>query len=251
MRYVYNIFRPNCWHTGSGTVANHMAFPHWWCHKVKPWILHEWGGGAIVLPLTSAMWRSWFPCPPLFVGVHIFQETLWNTNKRGNLRGDIPSHRRRTSVLCVEVNSDLSSARWPRCSTTKFVDSVISFWTNCRQWPCNGILLLWLITICTVTKDIVTWRLKAGIVKPEEKSIARQRLGKHVSSTTPIIGNIGERRCFLLDPPQGYITRTPGQLRWWLKNRERELRSGSSVVKERVRLWREDFTCAEATVRLI
>jgi hypothetical protein len=36
----------------------------------------------------------------------------------------------------------------------------------------------------------ITGRLKAGIVEPEENSIARQRLGKHVSSTTPNNGNI-------------------------------------------------------------
>jgi hypothetical protein len=31
---------------------------------------------------------------------------------------------------------------------------------------------------------IVTWRLKAGKVKPEDMSIARQRLGKQVSTAT-------------------------------------------------------------------
>jgi hypothetical protein len=31
---------------------------------------------------------------------------------------------------------------------------------------------------------IVTWRLKAEIVEPEETSLARQRLGKHVPSET-------------------------------------------------------------------
>jgi hypothetical protein len=32
--------------------------------------------------------------------------------------------------------------------------------------------------------DIVTWRPKAGIVEPQETSIARQRLGKHVPAET-------------------------------------------------------------------
>jgi hypothetical protein len=32
--------------------------------------------------------------------------------------------------------------------------------------------------------NIVTWRLKAGIVKPERKSIASQRLAKHVPAAT-------------------------------------------------------------------
>jgi hypothetical protein len=31
---------------------------------------------------------------------------------------------------------------------------------------------------------IVTWRPKAGIVKSEEKSIARQLLGKHITTVT-------------------------------------------------------------------
>jgi hypothetical protein len=32
--------------------------------------------------------------------------------------------------------------------------------------------------------NIVTWRLKAGIVKPEQTTIARQRLGKHIPAAT-------------------------------------------------------------------
>jgi hypothetical protein len=74
-------------------------------------------------------------------------------------------------------------------------------------------------------------------------SIARQRLYKHVSATTPNNGIIVERRCFPLDPPRGYIMKNPGRLKG-LRNRESELRVGSSVVKKRVRLSREDFMCA-------
>jgi hypothetical protein len=42
--------------------------------------------------------------------------------------------------------------------------------------------------------DIVTWRLKAGIVKPERKSIGSQRLAKHVPAATnrrwsPLLAN--------------------------------------------------------------
>jgi hypothetical protein len=36
---------------------------------------------------------------------------------------------------------------------------------------------------------------------PEDTSIARQLLGKHVSATTPNNGTIVERRCFLRGPP--------------------------------------------------
>jgi hypothetical protein len=51
-------------------------------------------------------------------------------------------------------------------------------------------------------KDIVTWRLKAGIVESEETSIARKLLGKHFSAKTPNDGTIGDRRCFLWVRPE-------------------------------------------------
>jgi hypothetical protein len=38
----------------------------------------------------------------------------------------------------------------------------------------------------------VTWRLKAGIVEPEEMSVARQQLGKQVSSATDTQATIEE-----------------------------------------------------------
>jgi hypothetical protein len=34
--------------------------------------------------------------------------------------------------------------------------------------------------------NIVTWLLKAGMVEPEQKSIAEQRLGNHVSAAKNI-----------------------------------------------------------------
>jgi hypothetical protein len=37
----------------------------------------------------------------------------------------------------------------------------------------------------------VTWRLKAGIVEPEE-AVARQRLGKHISAATNTHATIEE-----------------------------------------------------------
>jgi hypothetical protein len=39
---------------------------------------------------------------------------------------------------------------------------------------------------------IMTWRLKAGIVEPEESSNSRQRLGKQVSATTDTQATIEE-----------------------------------------------------------
>jgi hypothetical protein len=44
--------------------------------------------------------------------------------------------------------------------------------------------------------------MKDGIVEPEETSIARQLLGKHISAATPINGTIIERRCFLWFRPR-------------------------------------------------
>jgi hypothetical protein len=41
-------------------------------------------------------------------------------------------------------------------------------------------------------QDIVTWRLKAGIVKSEETSIARQVLGKHIPAATNTHATIEE-----------------------------------------------------------
>jgi hypothetical protein len=49
---------------------------------------------------------------------------------------------------------------------------------------------------------IVTWRLRAGIVEPEETSITRQMLGKHLSATTPTDGIIFLIRCFLWVGPE-------------------------------------------------
>jgi hypothetical protein len=55
-------------------------------------------------------------------------------------------------------------------------------------------------------KHIPTCRLKAGIVKPEEMSIARKLRGKHVCATTLNKGTIVET-VFSVVPPRGYITR--------------------------------------------
>jgi hypothetical protein len=41
--------------------------------------------------------------------------------------------------------------------------------------------------------DIVTWQLKAGMVEPEQTSIAEQRLGNHVPSTTNSNERVVER----------------------------------------------------------
>jgi hypothetical protein len=49
-------------------------------------------------------------------------------------------------------------------------------------------------------------------MEPEETYVDRQLLGKHVSATTPNNGTTVERRCFLLGPPRGNITRIIGQL---------------------------------------
>jgi hypothetical protein len=38
-----------------------------------------------------------------------------------------------------------------------------------------------------LSKRIVTWRLKAEIVEPEQTSVAEQRLGNHVSAAMNII----------------------------------------------------------------
>jgi hypothetical protein len=49
------------------------------------------------------------------------------------------------------------------------------------------------ISLPSVTgDDIVTWRLKAGLVESEETSTARQRLGKQVSSVTDMHAIIEE-----------------------------------------------------------
>jgi hypothetical protein len=72
-------------------------------------------------------------------------------------------------------------------------------------------------------------------VEPEETSISRQQLGKHISVTTPNNGSTVERECFPLGPSWGYIKRNPGQLKG-LRSEASDFRVGSSLVKKRVRL---------------
>jgi hypothetical protein len=69
-------------------------------------------------------------------------------------------------------------------------------------------------------------------VEPEETSITRQWIGKHVSATKANSGSIIDRRCFPLGPPRGYVTRNSGRLKE-LRIPEGELRVGSSVVKKK------------------
>jgi hypothetical protein len=102
-----------------------------------------------------------------------------------NYEEEIALNRLRTSVSCVEVIHDPSSAHWSRCpSTTKFVDSIISFADNYRLGPRQRNFAFVLNCNCIVKKNIVTWLLKAGIVEPEETSIAGKWLGTHFIETT-------------------------------------------------------------------
>jgi hypothetical protein len=43
-----------------------------------------------------------------------------------------------------------------------------------------------------VIKDIVAWHLKGGIVEPEETTVARQRLDKHVSTAMDMHAKLEE-----------------------------------------------------------
>jgi hypothetical protein len=59
-------------------------------------------------------------------------------------------------------------------------------------------IIIWLYSL-----DIVTWRLKSGIVEPEYTSIAGQRLGKQVSTVTDTQATIEE------------LSRTMFSIRYW------------------------------------
>jgi hypothetical protein len=121
---------------------------------------------------------------------------------------------------------------------------------------------------------IVTWRLKAGIVKSEERSIVRQRLGKHIPAATNTHATIEEpvsKQPIGKHRKIGVLQETVFSVRFvqsgykeefsWEKLvefRDMSLRAeeltetvsdGGSWQnnwdngKKRIRMWREDFMC--------
>jgi hypothetical protein len=102
----------------------------------------------------------------------------------------------------------------------------------------------------------VTWRLKAGIVQPEESSIAIQRLGKQVSAATDTQATIEEllRTTFSVRSVQSgykedFVWESAFEFRsskWAVSRKLSSARKAEKMalwVRLGVGLWREDFTC--------
>jgi hypothetical protein len=106
-------------------------------------------------------------------------------------------------------------------------------------------------------KHIATWRLKTGIMQPEQTSIARQRISKQVSAATDTQTTIEEllgKMCSIRSAQSGYKE----EFSWesavdfprskWADSRElssaRKTEKMALWVQLTVGLWREDLTCA-------
>jgi hypothetical protein len=86
-----------------------------------------------------------------------------------------------------------------------------------------------------------TWRLKAGIVEPEETSIARQLFGKHVPTATSNNGTIVERWCFLWVRPDAVFRGCQASWEMQVEFRESLEMAVENDIKKGIRLWEEDL----------
>jgi hypothetical protein len=99
---------------------------------------------------------------------------------------------------------------------------------------------------------IVTWRLKAGIVEPEETSIATQRLGKQVSAANgtqatieELLGTMSSIRSVLSAYKEEFSWESVVEFRcykWTISRKKSEKMPLCAQLA--VGPWREDFTCA-------
>jgi hypothetical protein len=99
---------------------------------------------------------------------------------------------------------------------------------------------------CLLLQCIVIWRLKTGIVEPEETFIARQRLGKHVSGAMNtqatmevLLETVGSAPSLYNDDPRSAeLTIKKSRVSWGLA-----FQLWRNELIARVRLWKEDVMC--------